>query len=180
MTHTGPRALFGAAVLLASLTFAGATFAALQPKPVAIAPDRDVAVAKIDALPDRLPQEFVVPQLRGLDVLARHLRLADVPIRPGVPVMGERATRDGDLHVFLVRHDDQVRGFIGLDPRNSCPLGVIAGMFHDICHGSLYDIDGNLRGGPSPWALDELILSVRQGIVYAELHDVTPGRLVRR
>jgi hypothetical protein len=34
-------------------------------------------------------------------------------------------------------------------------------------------------GGPTPWTLDELVLSVRDGIVYADLHRVVPGRLVR-
>jgi Rieske Fe-S protein len=49
-----------------------------------------------------------------------------------------------------------------------------------MCHGSIYDFDGEHIGGPSPWSLDELILTVRDGRVYARTDEVIPGHLTRR
>lgn len=175
--------------MLGSVVLAMASLVALLPKPVGITGAHDIAIGNLDALPDGVPHEIVVPELRGLDVVARQLRRSALGTTPGVPVMGTRATREGDLHVFLVRDDGNVRGFIGLDPRNSCPLDVMKvtkdsrvppsiTVFHDVCHGSLYDVNGNHYGGPSPWTLDQLVLSVRNGVVYADLHDVIAGRYI--
>jgi hypothetical protein len=174
------RVTFVAALVLGVAVLCAAAFAALTPKPVAITPEHEVAIAKLANLTDRAPQAFVVPELKGLDNHARVLRN-----RGPYQAMGGRTPRAGDLEVFLVKIDDQVRGFIALDPRNSCrllietpgakPDGTLA--FHDSCHGSLYDVNGERIGGPSPWALDQLVVSVRDGRVYAETNKVLPGRL---
>jgi hypothetical protein len=76
---------------------------------------------------------------------------------------------------------------IGLDvearrlPSGPNPLPHFQGAlaFHDVCHGSLYDVEGQHIGGPSPWGLDELVLSVRGGIVYADRRKVLPGQAIR-
>ena len=183
--HARARALFGLAVLAAIVLFAASAAAAFTPKPVAIVPARDVAIAKLDSLADGVPVSRVVPELQGLDLLASRDR------EGAFPRMGMRVPRDGDLAVWLVRDDGSVRAFIAIDPRNGCRLETLKittdsrvppsiPVFHDVCHGSLYDLNGTRIGGPSPWALDELVLSVRNGVVYADLHDVKPGRLLYR
>lgn len=47
--------------------------------------------------------------------------------------------------------------------------------FHETCHGSLYDRNGTVVGGPSPWTLDEAIIDVRDGVVFVRTRDVRPG-----
>jgi Rieske Fe-S protein len=96
----------------------------------------------------------------------------------GCPVTTElRATL-----VFLVRDEgDQLHAFIGEDPRNACALEWIPekpekqqpAVFHDICHGSIYDRRGHIIGGPSPFDLNELATEIRDGDVY-----VDPGRIL--
>jgi Rieske Fe-S protein len=51
-------------------------------------------------------------------------------------------------------------------------------MLHDTCHGSIYNFAGERIGGPSPWTLDELVVTVRDGRVYASTSAVIPGRWV--
>jgi hypothetical protein len=135
---------------------------------------------KVDDLKDRVPTIVVIPELKGLDVDARRQRSGLYPL------MGGRTPRSGDLGVLVVKRDAAARAFIALDPRNSCELrlelpGVAlrdgAPAFHDVCHGSRYDVDGNVVGGPSPWTLDELVLTTREGLVYADLRKVLPGHL---
>ena len=181
--HGPARAVFGVAVLAALAVMTAATFAAITPKPVAIAPARDIAIAKLDSLPDGIPVATVVPELKGLNLVADRRREASFPR------MATRPTRDGDLAVWLVRSDGAVRAFIALDPRNGCRLDTLKvahdsrqppsiTVFYDVCHGSLYDLGGDHVGGPSPWTLDQLVLTVRDGVVYADLHDVIPGRYI--
>jgi Rieske Fe-S protein len=52
-------------------------------------------------------------------------------------------------------------------------------MLHDVCHGSIYDFAGQHVGGPSPWSLDELVLTVKGGRVYARTDAVIPGHMTR-
>jgi len=80
-----------------------------------------------------------------------------------------------------VKSGSSVRAFIAIDPRNGCSLEVIRGtLFHDVCHGSIYTLNGEHAGGPSPWTLDQLVVSIRGDIVYADRRAVLPGNLINR
>jgi hypothetical protein len=101
-----------------------------------------------------------------------------------------RRPHTGPLPVWLYRQGDRIRAIIALDPRNGCDLELWppdlsarysggSAVFHDVCHGSLYDADGQPVGGPGPFVLDELVLSVRENVVYASTVDVHAGAFVR-
>jgi hypothetical protein len=176
----GLRAMFVVASALGMVALAMAGVAALVPKPVAAIQSDIVALVRTDQLRESVPQVVSIPALSGLEIDARRLRIGPYP------VMGGRTPRNGDLAIAVVKHDGETRAFIALDPRNGCDLQMVAGVpgfgglaaFYDVCHGSLYDVDGRHVGGPSPWNLDELVLSVRGGVVYAERRKVVPGHLI--
>ena len=89
------------------------------------------------------------------------------PLSMGCPA----STTLRPVTVYLVRDDlGALHAFIGEDPRNGCALNwrtdVHSGVFHDVCHGSLYDRRGVGVGGPSPWNLNELTSEVRDGDIY--------------
>jgi hypothetical protein len=92
------------------------------------------------------------------------------------------------MPVFVVRDaDDGVRAFLGVDPRTGCELEAnsVAGFadaraFVDVCHGTAYDLSGRPTSGPGAWFLDQLVLHVREGIIYAETRDVVAGPLAVR
>jgi hypothetical protein len=52
--------------------------------------------------------------------------------------------------------------------------------FMDSCHGTVYDLRGRPTSGPGMWFLDELVLHVRSGVVYAERHKVIAGGVAVR
>jgi hypothetical protein len=141
-----------------------------------------VPIASVAALPQGLPVRVVSSQLVGLDVRAARLR-------GGGWNGAQRLNTVKALPVYLVRDGDDVRGFIGVDPRNRCeiellpartlPWGSFPTMLHDVCHGSIYDFAGQHVGGPSPWSLDELVLTVKGGRVYARTDAVIPGHMTR-
>jgi len=86
--------------------------------------------------------------------------------------------------VLLVRDSaDTIRAFIGDDPRNGCALEwrpeVQGGVFHDVCHGSLYDRQGHIAGGPSPWNLNEWAVEVKDGKVFVDASKIITGLLAR-
>ena len=160
-----------------------ATFAALTPKPVPIVESRELAIAALATLKERQPAYVLATGLQHLKSEARRDRANGGPYSPiGAPIEVK-----GDLGIYLVRYDGTVRAFIASDPRNGCRLNVDhPGMrladgalaFHDVCHGSLYDVNGQKIGGPSPWSLDELVVVVRDGTVYVDRSTVIPGRLL--
>ena len=102
------------------------------------------------------------------------------------PTMGcPRSTPVRTVPVLLVRDSaDTIRAFIGEDPRNGCALEwrpeVQGGVFHDVCHGSLYDRQGHVAGGPSPWNLNEWAVDLRDGKVFVDPSKIITGLLVRR
>src|SRR6266511_3279830 len=87
--------------------------------------------------------------------------------------------------VFLVRDEiGALHAFIGEDPRNGCALewmplppennnwfidGVrVDAVFHDVCHGSLYDRRGRRVGGPSPFDLNAPATEERGSDLYVD------------
>lgn len=86
--------------------------------------------------------------------------------------------------VLLVRDStDTIRAFIGEDPRNSCVLvsrtDLPHGVFYDPCHGSIYDRQGRVVGGPSPWNLNEWAVEVRDGKVFVDPSKIITGPFAR-
>jgi hypothetical protein len=87
--------------------------------------------------------------------------------------------------LFLVRDAaGMIHAFIGKDPRNGCALEwwpeVQGGVFHDICHGALYDRQGRVVGGPSPWNLNQWTVEVRDNTVFVDPSKIITGSLKPR
>jgi Rieske Fe-S protein len=172
MTRHGARILFGLGLVSVVAVFAAVAFAALTPKPGARLEPQDVGLVSFARLRDGIPERVTMHDDVGLDLKARDLRGRGIYH----PMTG-RAHQD-ELPVWVVKSGSSVRAFIAIDPRNGCDLAVSAAIrFHDVCHGSIYRFDGEHVGGPSPWSLDELVVSVRGDIVYADRHAVLPGHL---
>jgi nitrite reductase/ring-hydroxylating ferredoxin subunit len=88
------------------------------------------------------------------------------------------------VSLFLVRDAaDMIRAFIGEDPRNGCVLlwrtDVRGGVFYDPCHASLYNRQGRVVGGPSPWDLNEWAVEVKDGKVFVDPSKIITGPLTR-
>jgi nitrite reductase/ring-hydroxylating ferredoxin subunit len=84
--------------------------------------------------------------------------------------------------LFLVRDSaGTIHAFIGNDPRNGCALEWLpdaqGGVFHDVCHGALYDRQGRVVGGPSSWNLNEYSVEVRDGTVFVDPSKIITGPL---
>jgi hypothetical protein len=80
--------------------------------------------------------------------------------------------------VLLVRDDaDALRAFIAEDPRNGCALEWLPAqsLFHDVCHGSIYNTRGERVGGPSPWNLNELATSLRGNVIWIDPSNIIVG-----
>jgi nitrite reductase/ring-hydroxylating ferredoxin subunit len=99
-----------------------------------------------------------------------------------VPTMGcPPSTPIRMVPLFLVRDAaDTIRAFIGEDPRNSCKLlwrtDVQGGVFYDPCHASMYDRQGRVVGGPSPWNLNEWAVELRDGKVFVDPSKILTGQ----
>jgi len=161
--------------------FVVATGAALGSRPSVVS--GPVAITTLESLPDATATRVVSPVLVSLEDKAKRAR--------GVAALGYfgvRTSLSAGLPIYLVRDGETVRGFIAVDPRNGCELEFwnvftrpnYPAMFHDVCHGSIYDLSGEKLGGPTPWTLDELVITVRDGVVYADAGVVRPGHLVAR
>ena len=100
-----------------------------------------------------------------------------------IPTMGcPPSTPVRLVPVFLVRDSaETIHAFIGEDPRNGCALDwrpeAQDGVFHDVCHGSLYDRRGHVAGGPSPWNLNEWAVEVKDGKVFVDPSKILTGLL---
>jgi len=174
MTRHGTRTLFGLGVISILALFAVVGAAALTPKAGARIEARDVGLVSLARLHDGVPAHVTMHDDVGLDAKARDLR------SQGLYTMGLRAHHD-ELPIWVIKSGSSVRAFIAIDPRNGCDLALLGpATFHDVCHGSLYGLAGEHIGGPSPWTLDELVVSMRGDVVYADRHAVLPGQLTRR
>lgn len=182
MTHVRTRVFFVVGSLAATVVLGGAALVTLLPATLPPFGPADEPLTRLTALAAGVPTRIEVKDLAGLERTAWAQRAASGQYRAMGP------PRVDALPVYLVRSDGTARAFIGIDPRNGCPLQTItvargtyqpsALVFHDVCHGSLYDMNGERYGGPSPWTLDQLVVSVRDGIVYVDRAAVVPGRLV--
>lgn len=157
----------------------------LAQRPAAYVPPA-YAVAKASEVTST-PRPISVEMQRGADrrVQRQRSNLGSCPGSMGCP--GSTDLRA--VTVFLVRDETGgLHAFIGEDPRNGCAIewmtlppdsrwfieGVrVEAVFHDVCHGSLYDRRGQRVGGPSPWNLNELATKIREGDVY-----IDPGRIL--
>lgn len=131
------------------------------------------------------PQPIQVVLQRGADRTLQRDRTAFGPCAPGK--MGCPTSNEvQSMRVFLVRDEGgALHAFIGEDPRNGCALEWMTiavsppnrvlndAVFHDVCHGSIYDRRGQIVGGPSPWNLNALATEIRDGDVY-----IDPGRIL--
>jgi len=72
-----------------------------------------------------------------------------------------------------------IRAFVGEDPRTACVLrwrpDVRRGVLYDPCHGSLYDRQGHVVGGPSPWDLNEWTVQVRADRILVDPSKIMIG-----
>lgn len=116
----------------------------------------------------------------GADRLLQRARTGR-PCTATAPTMGcPPFTPIREVQVFVVRDSsDRIRAFIGEDPRNGCKFlwrtDVQAGVFYDPCHGSLYDRQGHVVGGPSPWNLNEWAVEVRNDRVLVDPSKTITG-----
>lgn len=166
-----------AGVLGVTLAATFAVIAALTPA----GPPAEIPIARAETVTDA-PRLLRVPELRDLSAIARQGRW-----RTGMP-WGD-TTRLDARGLYLARDEGgAVRAFLAADPRNGCALDWIRvamstgpsgatyeQRFHDVCHGSLYDRNGTPAGGPGPWALDEAVISVRDGVVFVRTREVRTG-----
>jgi hypothetical protein len=179
VTRSGGRAVVATGVALAAALSVAVVAAVLTTQQIVRQPS--VPIASLASLPQGTPVRVTSTELVGLDIKAARLR-------GGGWNGAQRLNTAKALPVYLVRDGDDVRGFIGVDPRNRCEIellttrtqqwGSFPAMLHDVCHGSIYNFAGEHIGGPSPWSLDELVVTVRDGRVYASTSAVIPGRWV--
>jgi Rieske Fe-S protein len=174
----------GALLVVGSLVIvAMGAVALLAQRSTEVNPLAPVAVAKAPDV-SRTPVPVQVEMQQGADRVLQRKRTALAQCT--TQTMGCPASvQVRSVTVFLVRDDTEVlHAFIGEDPRNGCALewlpsvsaGQATGLFHDICHGSLYDRRGQIVGGPSPWNLNELATSVRDEVIWVDPGQVVVGQ----
>jgi hypothetical protein len=142
----------------------------------------EVALIRLEALQSNVVVRLEVKELSGLDRLANAERE-----RKHMTLWGPRSRPQG-MPVFLINLGDGVRAFLGVDPRTGCELEdktgghrfIDAVAFIDVCHGTAYDLSGRPTRGPGMWFLDELVLHVRAGVVYAETRHIVAGGVAAR
>jgi hypothetical protein len=151
------------------------------PPPTVVAKVADVSIT---------PRAVEVVIRRGAD---RVLQREGTDLRCSAGMMGcPGAIELRPVTLFLVRDEvGALHAFIGEDPRNGCALewmplplennnwfidGVrVDAVFHDVCHGSLYDRRGRRVGGPSPFDLNALATEERGSDLYVDSAKVLVG-----
>jgi hypothetical protein len=151
------------------------------PPPSAVAKVADVAST---------PRAVEVVIQRGADRVLQRERTGFARCRAGT--MGcPGAIELRPVTVFLVQDEIGVlHAFIGEDPRNGCALewmqlpppnnwfidgARVDAVFHDVCHGSLYDRRGRRVGGPSPFDLNALSTEERGADLYVDPAKIIVG-----
>ena len=178
---------------LARLFFVSATTALASALLVAVAftlgpqtlPGRspnEIALVRFEDVQPNVVVRLEVKELSGLDRLANAEREQE-----HMTLWGPRSRPQG-MPVFVVGANEGVRAFLGVDPRTGCELEdrtggghrIIGAAFIDVCHGTAYDSSGRPTRGPGMWFLDELVLHVRAGVVYAETRHIVAGGVAAR
>jgi hypothetical protein len=176
------RLFFAVSAAAAASVIAVAVVFVLGPTPQP-GPLDEIGLVRLDTLGPNKVVRLTVKELSGLDRLANAERE-----RGHMSLWGPRS-RPAGMPIFVVRAEgDGVHAFLGVDPRTGCELedktygsaAVDTFAFMDVCHGTIYDLSGRPTSGPGMWFLDELVLHVRAGIVYAEPHKVIAGGLAVR
>ena len=99
-------------------------------------------------------------------------KLDELPVEEPIDLQYTETVKDGWLKtsstkgIWAIKHkDNQVTVFSPICPHLGCGYrwDETAGLFKCPCHGSIYDIDGNVKGGPAPRPLDTLPVKVEDG-----------------
>lgn len=167
------RGAFVVAALSVFIAVAAFAFVALGRRESVALPIQDVGSASEVA---QTPMIRIVAAESGADRLLQRDRTG-YPC--GVIVMGcPPSTPVRQVPLILVRDSaGTIRAFVGEDPRNGCVLrwrpDIRPGVLYDPCHGSLYDRQGHIVGGPSPWDLNEWAIQLR-----ADRILVNPSKII--
>lgn len=178
-------------VLGVGVLAAAGVVAFLAQRPPADPPPPPALVARVADV-SSTPLAVQVVMQRGSDRVLQRERLGFGRCSAGT--MGCPATVElRPVMVFLVRDDIGVlHAYIGEDPRNGCALewmqlrpdpngswfidGVrVDAVFHDVCHGSMYDRRGRVIGGPSPYDLNGLTIEERGGDLFVDSRRIVIG-----
>lgn len=175
----------GALIVVGGLLFAALGVVAILAQPTigsdVLAPSPVASISQIS----HTPLAVRLTLQRGADRILQRQRTGG-PCSPHVQMMGCPASVGlASVTVFLVRDDaDMLHAFIGEDPRNGCALEWLPSarsdpgtpeVFHDVCHGSIYDRAGRRVGGPSPWNLNELVTTIEGDHVWADPRQIVTG-----
>lgn len=181
MSRQAARLLFAASGAAALAVMIVAVAFTLGPQTAPNRPPGEIALVGLETLGANGIVHLTVKELTGLD------RLADAERRAsGWTTLVPPRTHPQGMPVFVVRLDERVRAFLGVDPRTGCALEnksarlSDAVAFVDVCHGTAYDLDGRPTSGPGMWLLDELVLQIRDGVVYAQTRRVVAGGVAAR
>ena len=99
-------------------------------------------------------------------------KLDELPVGEPKDLQYTEAVKDGWLQtkstkgIWAIKHkDNQVTVFSPICPHLGCGYRWDSQdrLFKCPCHGSIYDIDGNVKGGPAPRPLDTLPTKVENG-----------------
>ena len=177
MTRRLTRAFFALTATAAASVLVLAVALMLGPRAQPGQPD-EIGLVHLATLRPNEVVHLTVKELSGLDRLANAERE-----RGHMTLWGPRSRPAGMPVLLVLAKDDGLHAFLGVDPRTGCELDDKTGgvsdvgpfAFVDTCHGTAYDLSGRPTRGPGTWFLDELVLHVRSGIVYAEPHKVIAG-----
>jgi cytochrome b6-f complex iron-sulfur subunit len=97
---------------------------------------------------------------------------ADVPPVNGVPY------RYAPGKFYLVHNEDGVMAFYWKCPHLGCTVPWIEGeqLFRCPCHGSMFDYNGELVGGPAPRSMDQMETAVVDGNIVVSTGKLRPAR----
>jgi Rieske Fe-S protein len=174
----------GAALVLATALFTiSGIVAFLAQRPPVEPAGPPFAVAKVADV-TMTPRPVQVLMERGLDRIMQRQRTSSFPCGTAGGMGCPGSVEVQPVKVFLVRDESgSLHAFIGEDPRNGCALDWLEerpevrtpAVFHDRCHGSLYDRRGHVVGGPSPWDLNELAAEERGEQIYIDPRSILVG-----
>lgn len=131
---------------------------------------------------------LVLGGIAALEAIWSTFRFAKSPVSYGPPhkrVLGALAsfapgiaTFVQDARVFVKRDADGVRAMSAVCTHLGCTVRTAGDGFVCPCHGSRYDHDGKVTGGPAPASLDFLKLEkdARQNLIVDLTAPVSPSK----